>query len=164
MPRKSQHRGDTKADMQSSGCIEKATFYQENSVVAHLGKILQSIPQIEIISHLSSLSRYNPSSSLIEDSPKKSRRVLFAPYRYQSGSPHCCARLAATFRVDLRLTDNLLDGTLDVGRVTMGRKTLVFAFARRRIKTRQIMGERQTYSSMFHEVCSPSLRALDPDW
>src|SRR5258706_12340651 len=65
----------------------------ENLALAHLDKMMRSIPQIEIISQGSSLSRCNPSSSSLEDSSK----LVFIPHRYQSWSPSRCARLATAF-------------------------------------------------------------------
>ena len=37
----------------------------------------------------------------------------------------------AYFRVDLNMTDSLFDGMLDVGRMTVGRNVVVFAFVLR---------------------------------
>lgn len=65
-----QHKGDTKPDDRREMAIFSLHENPDKLEHAHLDEMLQYIPQIEIISQISSLSRCNPSSSSLEDSSK----------------------------------------------------------------------------------------------
>ena len=130
-----QRKADTRADTQSDDGREQVALelyeQSENLVLVHLGKCCDAYLRSKSCSTFLHL-HMQPFLLATRGPTKVSRRVQLRPHRYQSWSPHCYAPLATAFderlSVDLDMTDSLFDGMLDVGRMTVGGKIVVFAF------------------------------------
>ena len=129
-----QHKADTKADTQPDDGREQAALKlheeSEKIVLVHLGKCCDVHLRSKSCSTFLHL-HIQLFLLVTRGLTKVSRRVHFAPSLPELESSSLCSlgdRFDERLSVDMDMTDSLVDGMLDVGRMTVGGKIVVFAF------------------------------------